>query len=203
MRKEQYDKSTHVFSPEGKIYQIEYAKKAIQNTSFFLIFNNNKKIYLITEKNNLKKLKLFFLEEINNKFIFIIGLMMDCLKLKIELKKKIREYEQIYGTNRLNEIKIFELIFEIIDQFVMYRGRYLASRVVVINDKKEISHTNISGAYQLNVQHFYDGKKIKSLSTKEIIEKKFETIKSIFFEEFNETLELKELKINEKNLSLF
>ena len=54
-----YDRSLGIFSPEGRIYQTEYALKAVQLAATTLAYINNEKIYLAAEL-DLKPLQVPF-----------------------------------------------------------------------------------------------------------------------------------------------
>lgn len=55
----QYDLSASQFSPDGRVFQVEYAQKAVENSGYvafwhFLIFNENKYTYIVVDGYNYK-----------------------------------------------------------------------------------------------------------------------------------------------------
>ncbi|XP_049820671.1 proteasome subunit alpha type-4-like [Aethina tumida] len=99
-----YDTRTIIFSPEGRLYQVEYAMKAISNAGTCLGILANDGIFMAAEKRNTNKLldevfpteKIYQLNE--NMVCSVAGISSDAYILRNELRLIGQRY--LYQYNR-------------------------------------------------------------------------------------------------------
>ncbi|XP_029678996.1 proteasome subunit alpha type-4 isoform X2 [Formica exsecta] len=98
-----YDTRTTIFSPEGRLYQVEYAMEAISHAGTCLGILANDGILLVAEKRNTNKLldEVFFSEKIyklNNDIVCsVAGITSDANVLTNELRLIAQRYLLQYG----------------------------------------------------------------------------------------------------------
>jgi 20S proteasome subunit alpha 7 len=99
-----YDYSSTTYSPQGKIYQIEYAEKSLQNSGTCIGIRCSDGIVFAVEK--IIKSKL--LETHSNRRIFTIskkvgmvtaGLLPDCRQIANRAMSESNDYQNFYGVN--------------------------------------------------------------------------------------------------------
>ncbi|KAK6630164.1 hypothetical protein RUM44_005720 [Polyplax serrata] len=98
-----YDTRTTIFSPEGRLYQVEYAMEAISHAGTCLGILANDGILLAAEKRNINKLldEVFFSEKIyqlnENMVCSVAGITSDANVLTGELRMIAQRYLLQYG----------------------------------------------------------------------------------------------------------
>lgn len=97
-----YDWSCTTFSPDGRVFQVEYAAKAVENSGTAVGLVCKDGVVLVVEKLILSKM----LEEGSNNRIFtadthvgiaVAGLSADCRKYAKKVSGECRSYERQYG----------------------------------------------------------------------------------------------------------
>ncbi|XP_039277467.1 proteasome subunit alpha type-4 isoform X2 [Nilaparvata lugens] len=98
-----YDTRTTIFSPEGRLYQVEYAMEAISHAGTCLGILANDGILLAAEKRNTNKLldEVFFSEKIyklnEDMVCSVAGITSDANVLTNELRVIAQQYRLQYG----------------------------------------------------------------------------------------------------------
>ncbi|XP_021941353.1 proteasome subunit alpha type-4 [Zootermopsis nevadensis] len=98
-----YDTRTTIFSPEGRLYQVEYAMEAISHAGTCLGILANDGILLAAERRNTNKLldEVFFSEKIyklnDNMVCSVAGITSDANVLTNELRMIAQRYLLQYG----------------------------------------------------------------------------------------------------------
>ncbi|XP_054277677.1 proteasome subunit alpha type-4-like [Macrosteles quadrilineatus] len=98
-----YDTRTTIFSPEGRLYQVEYAMEAISHAGTCLGILANDGILLAAERRNTNKLldEVFFSEKIyklnDDMLCSVAGITSDANVLTSELRLIAQRYQLQYG----------------------------------------------------------------------------------------------------------
>jgi len=99
-----YDYSSTTYSPQGKIFQVEYAEKALLNSGTCIAIRCKDGIVFAVEK----IIKSKMLERTSNRRIFTItknigmvtaGLLPDCRQIANRAMSECKEYENFYGSS--------------------------------------------------------------------------------------------------------
>ncbi|XP_046661767.1 proteasome subunit alpha type-4-like [Homalodisca vitripennis] len=100
-----YDTRTTIFSPEGRLYQVEYAMEAISHAGTCLGILANDGILLAAERRNTNKLldEVFFSEKIyklnDDMVCSVAGITSDANVLTSELRLIAQRYQLQYNTS--------------------------------------------------------------------------------------------------------
>lgn len=112
-----YDSRTTIFSPEGRLYQVEYALEAINHASIAIGILTNDGIVIIAERKSTSKLldqdsineKIYKLNE--NSICAVAGMTADANILINQIRLENQNYLKIYN----NEIPIGSMVKNVCD----------------------------------------------------------------------------------------
>lgn len=104
-----YDSRTTIFSPEGRLYQVEYALEAINHAGTAIAIMSTEGIALVAERKTTSKLleqdsnaeKMYILNE--NTLCAVAGMTADAGILINYIRENSQEYLKIYNTEPLLE----------------------------------------------------------------------------------------------------
>lgn len=135
-----YDNNANVFDPEGRLVQVEYAKKAIDRGNLIFIIkyveDSAKKFFIGFQKTK-DPLKVFnpslkLKKHNSNIYSFGSGLMGDLISAQGFVKKQIKEWKEVYG----EEIPLKTLALKVSENFYessLTRPRPLGCGLIIIS----------------------------------------------------------------------
>ncbi|KAJ1530637.1 hypothetical protein ONE63_005511 [Megalurothrips usitatus] len=123
-----YDTRTTIFSPEGRLYQVEYAMEAISHAGTCLGILANDGILLAAERRNINKLldEVFFSEKIykltNDMVCSVAGITSDANVLTNELRLIAQRYLAQYGESMPCE-QLVSALCDMKQAYTQYGGK--------------------------------------------------------------------------------
>jgi len=149
-----YDRAITVFSPDGRLFQVEYAREAVKRgtTALGVIYKDG--VLLGVDKN--VSTKLIVPESIEKIFkiddhigVATSGLVADARKLIDEARVKAQRNKLVYN-EEITISNITRYVCDIKQAYTMYGGaRPFGTALLIagVNDKPHLFETDPSGAY--------------------------------------------------------
>ncbi len=121
-----YDRAITVFSPDGRILQVEYAKKAIDAGSLIVGVTTKDGVILAADTHRIDPLlvseSVSKIEEVNSNIILTsAGYIGDARVLLKRARLKAQEHKLTYGEN-INPEELVKFISDICQSFTQYGG---------------------------------------------------------------------------------
>jgi proteasome alpha subunit len=121
-----YDRAITVFSPDGRILQVEYAKKAIDAGSLIVGVTTKEGVILAADTHRVDPLlvadSVSKIEEVNSNIIMTsAGYIGDARVLLKRARLKAQEHKLTYGEN-INPEELVKYISDICQSFTQYGG---------------------------------------------------------------------------------
>lgn len=155
-----YTYSTNVYSPEGRIYQLEYANKAIKNSSTVFSYKTKNSIFLFSEKKLYSKLLISSFNSIFQVSKNIVGvstgIIPDCEYLIEKIRKKSSDHFFDYNS----QIDIKTLAFFISRNFFSLNGE----KHLKLNNKENDFKRGRPFASQIILCSYSDENKLEMIS---------------------------------------